>query len=122
MAHKPVSIAPIEQRIEQELSGLQTRAAELRCALNVVREFTAELDDSSVPVADTTEVIKSPRIETRLDSASNQSFAPDSVAATDSGFAPLSPSRRPRRVGDATVNDVQVGHLSELTGYQEETA
>ncbi len=66
MAPKPVSLPPIEQRIEQELSGLQTRAAELRCALNVVREFTAELDDSSVPVADTTEVkIKSPNRSSR---------------------------------------------------------
>ncbi len=59
MAPKPVSLPLIEQRIEQELSGLQTRAAELHCALKVVREFTAERDDSSVPgFADITEVIK----------------------------------------------------------------
>ncbi len=58
MAPKTVSFTPIEQRIEQELSGLQTRAAELRFALKVVREFTAERDDSSVPGADITEVIK----------------------------------------------------------------
>jgi hypothetical protein len=57
MAPKTASLTLIE-RIEQELSGLQTRAAELRCALKVVREFTAERDESSVPVADITEVIK----------------------------------------------------------------
>ncbi len=57
MAPKTASLTLIE-RIEQELSGLQTRAAELRCALKVVREFTEEGDDSSVPVSDITEVIK----------------------------------------------------------------
>jgi hypothetical protein len=57
MAPRTASLTLIE-RIEQELSGLQTRAAELRCALKIVREFTAERDDSSVPVADIGEVIR----------------------------------------------------------------
>lgn len=61
MAPKTASLTLIE-RIEHELSGLQTRAAELRCALKVVHEFTAERDDFSVHGADITEVIK-PTVE-----------------------------------------------------------
>ena len=45
MAPKPASLALIDH-IEQELAGLETRATELRHALKVVREFTAEPSDS----------------------------------------------------------------------------
>ena len=61
----PKASLTLIERIEQELSGLQAelsglqaRAAELSSALKVVREFSAERDDSSVPGADITEVIK----------------------------------------------------------------
>jgi hypothetical protein len=64
MAPKTASLTLIE-RIEQELSGLraelsslQARGAELSSALKVVREFSAERDDSSVPGPDIAEVIK----------------------------------------------------------------
>ena len=45
MAPKPTFLTLVD-RIEQELAGLETRATELRCALKVVREFTAERDES----------------------------------------------------------------------------
>lgn len=57
MAPGTASLTLIE-RIERELSGLQARANELRCALKVVQEFTVERDDSSAPITDGPEVIK----------------------------------------------------------------